>query len=263
MNKVEEIIVNNKKIVEESKKKIPTEILKNNAFDYRSTVSSKYDFQDMLNKNRCSLICEYKVASPSRGHISNLSLEDIIGIYEKTPVDAISILTENLYFNSNLKNLKEAKKYTSKALLRKDFIIDEYMIYEAAVNDASCVLLIEGICPDIEGYLNICHELGMDAIVECHSIRDILNIEEYNPPIIGVNNRNLKDFSINLETTKKLKEYVPNYMISESGVNNTDNAKQLKDYGADGILIGSSVLESNDKEIISSYIRNLRRALEN
>ena len=263
MNKVEEIIKNNRQIVEESKKKISTEELKKMAFNYKSTFSSKHEFQDILKENTCSLICEYKVASPSRGHISNLSLEEIIGIYEKTPVDAISILTESLYFNSDLKNLKEAKKYTSKALLRKDFLIDEYMIYEAALNDASCILLIEGICPDVEEYLNISYELGMDAIVECHSLEDILNVEKHNPPIIGVNNRNLNDFSIDLETTKRLKEYVPNYMISESGVNDTSDAKKLKSYGADGILIGSSILESNDKEIICSYINKLHGVLEN
>lgn len=263
MNKIQEIINNKINIVEESKKKITAEEIKKMAFDYRSTFSSRYEFQDILKEKRCNLICEYKVASPSRGHISNLSLEEIIRIYEKAPVDAISILTENLYFNSNLNNLKEAKKYTSKALLRKDFFIDEYMIYEAALNDASCILLIEGICPDIENYLNISYELGMDAIVECHSINDVLNIEEYNPPIIGVNNRNLNDFSINLETTKKLREYIANYMISESGVNDADDAEKLKNYGADGILIGSSILESNDKEIISSYINKLHMVLDN
>ena len=207
------------------------------------------------------MICEYKVASPSKGHISNLNIKDVIDVYDKSPVDMISILTEESYFNSNLKNLKDAKKYTQKPLLRKDFFIDEYMIYEAAINNASCILLIEGVCPDIEKYLNISYELGLDAIVECHSITDISNVEKYNPPIIGVNNRNLNDFTIDLETTKKLKEYVPNYMISESGVTCSEDAGLLRSYGADGILIGSSILENNDKEKIELYINDLKKAL--
>ncbi|MDO5825703.1 MAG: indole-3-glycerol-phosphate synthase TrpC [Methanosphaera sp. rholeuAM130] len=262
MNKVEEIIKNKRTIIENKKKNISTEDLKRKACDFKSTNSIKYEFQDKLKEDGCSLICEYKVASPSKGHISNLSLEEIIRIYDKCPVDAISILTENLYFNSNLKNLKNAKKFTSKPLLRKDFFIDEYMIYEAALNDASCVLLIEGITPDIEEYLNITYELGMDAIVECHSIEDLLNVEKYNPQIIGVNNRNLKDFTINLETTKELKEFIPNYMISESGVKNIRDAQTLKSYGADGVLIGSSILESNNKEVIESYLNDLNHVLK-
>ncbi len=261
MDKINRIINNNRIIVEESKKKISAKKLKDEAFDYRSTFSSGHEFQKLLKEDKCNLICEYKVASPSKGHISNLSLEEIVSIYDKTPVDAISILTERLYFNSNLDNLKIAKSYTSKALLRKDFFIDEYMIYEAALNDASCILLIEGICPDIEGYLNISQDLGMDAIVECHSIHDVMNIEEYNPPIIGVNNRNLKDFTIDLDTTKNLREYIKGYMISESGVRNTADAQRLKSYGADGILIGSSILECDDEKRISAYIESLYKAL--
>jgi indole-3-glycerol phosphate synthase len=101
----------------------------------------------------------------------------------------------------------------------------------------------------------------MDAIVECHSIHDVMNIEEYNPPIIGVNNRNLKDFTIDLDTTKRLREYIKGYMISESGVRNTADAQRLKSYGADGILIGSSILECDDEKRISAYIESLYKAL--
>lgn len=261
MNKVEEIIENKRRRVEESKKKISTKTLEKKAFDYRSTISSNYEYQKKLKEDKCTLICEYKVASPSRGNICNLSLEEIIKIYDENPVDAISILTENMYFKSNLNNLKEAREYTSKPLLRKDFFIDEYMIYEAALNDASCILLIEGICPDMEKYLNISYDLGLDAIVECHSLEDIVHIEAYAPKIIGINNRNLNDFTIDLETTKRLKRYVPHYLISESGVKDAHDAKKLKGYGADGILMGSSVLESNDEKIIASFINNMAQIL--
>ena len=99
MDKINRIINNNRIIVEESKKKISANKLKDEAFDYRSTFSSGHEFQKLLKEDKCNLICEYKVASPSKGHISNLSLEEIVNIYDKAPVDAISILTERLYFN--------------------------------------------------------------------------------------------------------------------------------------------------------------------
>lgn len=263
MNVLDEIVINKRKIINESEKSISKDELKKEAYDYRSTIDSKYRFQEVLkNKLQTKLICEYKPASPSKGDISNLSIEDVIEIYDESPVDMISVLTEESYFKSNLNNLIKATKYTDKAILRKDFIIDEYMIYESALNDASCVLLIEGICPDIEKYLNITYELGLDAIVECHSIEDIKNIEKFNPPIVGVNNRNLNDFSINLETTKKLKEYVPKYLISESGVDSIDDAKLLQSYGADAILIGTSVLKKNYPDEIKSYINDLHNSLK-
>jgi len=261
MNVIDKIIKNKKESVNISKKHTSPDTIKKDAIDYTSTLSRKHEFQDKLKDKSCQLICEYKVASPSKGHISDLNIKDVIEVYDKSPVDMISILTEESYFESNLKNLKEAKTYTKKPLLRKDFFIDEYMIYEAAINDASCILLIEGVCPDIEEYLNISCELGLDAIVECHTIEDILNVEKYNPQIIGVNNRNLKDFTIDLETTKELKQYVPNYMISESGVTCSEDARLLKSYGADGILIGSSILENNDKEKIDLYINDLKKSL--
>jgi indole-3-glycerol phosphate synthase len=152
---------------------------------------------------------------------------------------------------------------TTKPLLRKDFIIDEYMIYEAALNNASCILLITGICPDIEEYLNISEDLGLDVIIECHDLNNINEISDLNPKIIGVNNRNLSNLSINLETTKKLKKYVPNYLISESGVKNIEDAQLLKSYGADAILIGTSILKGKSEFEIENYLNQLSYVLKN
>ena len=262
MNVIEQIIKNKKNMLEKIKQKKNLSQIKREAFDYRDSMDEKFRFQSVLKKDKTTkLICEYKPASPSQGNISDLDVNEVIKIYDESPVDMISIITEESYFKSNFRNFQLANENTNKALLRKDFVIDEYMIYEAAANNASCILLIEGICPDIEKYLNITTDLGIDAIVECHSRDDLENVVDLNPQIIGVNNRNLKDLTINLETTKHLREYVPNYMISESGVNNLNDARLLKSYNADALLIGTSILRENNPPSIKSYIQKLHDVL--
>lgn len=263
MTVIPQIIENKKKIISKKKSQTSLNEIKKKAEDFVSTKTDKYRFQETLQKGKnTKLIAEYKPASPSQGNISNLTIENVISIYNKSPVDMISVLTEESYFKSNLDNFIKAEKKTDKPLLRKDFVIDEYMIYEAALNNASSVLLITGITPDIEEYYNIANELGMDSIIECHNIKDIEAIVDYNPPIIGINNRNLQNLKIDLETTRKLSDLVPNYMISESGVKTPEDAKLLKEYGADAILIGTSILEKNDEEKISQHIRDISNILK-
>jgi len=263
MNIIEKIVKNKKKILKKNKKNKPLKELKKETKDFVSTKTELFRFEEKLkDKTKTQLIAEYKPASPSQGNISQLEPEKIIPIYEKQPVDMISVLTEESYFKSNMNNLIKANQMTIKPLLRKDFIIDEYMIYEAALNNASCILLITGICPDIEEYLNISEDLGLDVIIECHDLNDINLISDLNPKIIGVNNRNLSDLSINLETTKKLKKYVPNYLISESGVKNIEDAQLLKSYGADAILIGTSILKGKSEFEIENYLNQLSYVLK-
>lgn len=262
MNVIDRIIENKKVTLTQTKKQKPLEKLKEEAIDIVSTKTKLFRFQEKLKNKTTQLITEYKPASPSQGNISTLKAEDVIPIYDKNNVDMMSILTEETYFKSNLKNFNIANNLTNKPLLRKDFIIDEYMIYEAAVNNASGILLISGICPNIEEYLNISRNLGLDAVVECHTLEDIESVVDYNPEIIGINNRNLDDFTINLKTTKELKKYVPNYLISESGVKTIEDAKKLKEYGADGILIGTSILQNNTEKEIEKFIENLINVLK-
>lgn len=264
MNVIEKIVENKRQTVMKNKKNKSLDEIKKEAKDFISTKTEKFRFQEKLKDKKTSkLIAEYKPASPSKGNISPLKVEEVIGIYEKYPVDMISVLTEELYFNSNIENFIKASQMTSKPLLRKDFVIDEYMIYESALNNASCILLINGVCPDMEEYINISEELGLDAIIECHNMDDINQVIDLNPKIIGINNRNLSDLSVDLETTKKLKEYVPNYLISESGVENIEDAKLLKSYGADAVLIGTSILKDKSINEIGNYIKQLSSALKN
>ncbi|MCD7781754.1 MAG: indole-3-glycerol-phosphate synthase [Methanosphaera sp.] len=262
MSVIPSIVENKKKTLQISKTKYPLNDLKADAQDYVSTKKKVYRFQEELKKPYVNLIAEYKPASPSQGDISSMSVNDVISIYDDNPVDMISVLTEESYFKSNLENLIKANEYTNKPLLRKDFVIDEYMIYEATLNNSSCVLLMSGICPDIEEYLNISYDLGIDAIVECHTYEDLNNALEYDPMIIGINNRNFNDLTVDLDTTKNLAEYVPNYMISESGVTSIDDAKKLVSYGADGLLIGTSILKDKEADEINKFIKELSNILK-
>lgn len=263
MNVVEKIVVSKKKIIQKKKERKSLTEIKKEAEDFVSTKSDNFRFEEKL-KDRSSvkLIAEYKPASPSQGAISTLKPEDVIPLYESNPVDMISVLTEESYFKSNMDNFRKSEKITHKPLLRKDFVIDEYMIYEAAANNASCVLLIEGVCPDIKEYINITQDLGLDAIIECHTLSDVKNVTDLNPKIIGINNRNLTDLTINLETTKILQEYVPNYLISESGVNSVEDAELLKGFGADALLIGTSILKGKNQNEIGEYINQLSQRLK-
>lgn len=264
MNVIEKIVENKMKILMKNKNKKSLEEIKKEAYDFVSTKTEKFRFEEKLKEGKTTkLIAEYKPASPSKGDITSLKVEEIIQLYDKYPVDMISVLTEEVYFNSNIENFKTANRLTSKPLLRKDFVVDEYMIYESAINNASCILLINGICPDMDGYINICENLGLDAIIECHDIEDINQVIDLNPKIIGINNRNLTNLTVDLETTEKLRKYVPNYLISESGVESIEDAQLLKNYGADAVLIGTSILKDRHSSEIGNYINQLSLTLKN
>lgn len=264
MDKVGEIIENKKKIMVKLKDKRPLNEIKKEAEDFVSTRDKKFRFQEKFNNIKgTKLIAEFKPASPSKGDISSVKVEDIIKIYNESPVDMISCLTEELYFKSNLNNLKKAVKITNKPILRKDFFIDEYMIYEAALNGASCILLISNLDIDMEEYKNIASDLGLDYIIECHNKEEIEFANDIKAPIIGINNRNLADFTIDFNTTKNLGKLVDGYLISESGVETTNDAKILKSYGADALLIGTSLLKNKNDIETKNFIKDLNKVLKN
>jgi indole-3-glycerol phosphate synthase len=175
----------------------------------------------------------------------------------------ISCLTEESYFKSNLSNLKRAVETTNKPILRKDFFIDEYMIYEAALAGASCILLISNICPDMEKYMGVAHDLGLDTLVECHTKEEIESANDLNAQIIGINNRDLSNFTIDFNTTKELGQYVNSYLVSESGVNTVDDGRILKSYGADALLIGTALLRNKSVEETRKFVDDLVGVLRN
>lgn len=263
MDKVGQIVENKKKLMIKLKNKKSLNEIKKEAEDFVSTRDKKFRFQEKFdNIKGTKLIAEFKPASPSKGDISSVKIEDVMKIYNESPVDMISCLTEELYFKSNLNNLKKAAEITNKPILRKDFFVDEYMIYEAALNGASCILLISNLDINIEEYKNIASDLGLDSIIECHNKEEIEFANDIKAPIIGINNRNLADFTIDFNTTKNLGQYVNNYLISESGVETIDDAKLLKSYGADALLIGTSLLKDKKYIETKNFINNLNEVLK-
>ncbi len=243
MIRFSQIISERKKVLEREMKYRPLIELKENI----GGTKIRADFKKaLLNDKDVSIICEYKPASPSKGDISNLMVEDVVPLYDKGGASAISVLTEETFFKSCIKNLRIASKVSKLPILRKDFITDEYQIYEARSCGASAVLLMVDVYKDLRFGIDLCHYLEMDALVECKSRKEIEIAKKAGARIIGINNRSFKDFSIDFKRTEKLAKYVPEntLLVSESGVKNGEDVKLLGNYGADAVLVGSSIMES-------------------
>lgn len=259
MIKIDPIIAERKKLLEREMKYRPLSELKENIRVKKIRANFK---KALIDKNNVSIICEYKPASPSKGHISNLMVEDVVPLYEKYGASAVSVLTEETFFKSNIKNLRIASKSTKLPILRKDFIMDEYQIYEARSCGASAVLLMADLYKDLRFGIDLCHYFEMDALVECKNREEIEMATKAGADIIGINNRDFRDFSIDLKRTEKLAKYVPEdiILVSESGVQNGEDVKLLGIYGADAVLVGSSIMESAD---ISKKVEELVKAGKN
>ena len=219
---------------------------------------NKNCFYDNLRKEGISIIGEFKKASPSLGRIdSKINLIDRIDEYNAS-VDAISCLTEQDHFNGNNDYLKEIREKSNLPIIRKDFMIDEYQFYEAKAIGADAVLLITAILDDcqMKDFYDLARELELDVLVETHDEYEIERALKIDPRIIGINNRNLKDFTISLDNTVRLRSYVPEdkVLISESGIMDEKDVRYLKDAGVDGFLIGRAFMESeNPKELAKRW----------
>ena len=200
--------------------------------------------QSLDQGNDVAVICEFKPASPSMGDISNSNLENALEIFEKSGASAVSILTENRHFKGSLDNLRSAYNLTKLPIIRKDFLINEYQIYQAKIKGASSVLLMNNIYPDLEDGISICRELDMNPLVECKNKEEIFHSLKVGADIIGINNRNFDDFNVNLKTTAKLAKYVPSdvILVSESGIKGPEDANYLSSFGVDALLIGTSIM---------------------
>lgn len=226
------------------------------------TVSREFPFEKSLAQQKISVIAEIKQASPSKGQIvpsSEFDYQQIAKDYEVAGVDAISVLTEERYFKGSLDILKTVAADSATPVLRKDFTIDPYMIYEAKVAGAQIILLIVAILTDeqLKEYLSLANELGLSAIVEAHNEEEILRAVKVNARIIGVNNRNLKDFTVDFDNTKRLRQLVPPEIlfISESGIKDRSDVVILEQIGVDGILVGETFMKAADKLAIIQELR--------
>ncbi len=212
-----------------------------------SSVRRSCNFKEALKKPGLSIIGEFKQASPSLGNItSKVDLTERISQYNFS-VDAISCLTEEDHFNGNTEYFKKIRMMSDLPMLRKDFIIDEYQIYEAKVIGADAILLIAAILNDDEmgTFYKLAHDLGMDVLLEVHDEQEMERAIRLGADIIGVNNRNLKDFTISLDTTKRLALMIPDQtvLVSESGVTKDEDIMFLKECGVNALLIGRALME--------------------
>ncbi len=243
--------------VAEAKKTISLAGLRQSAV---SAGKGSFSFENALKKPGMSFICECKKASPSKGLIDpEFPYLQIAADYEKAGADCISVLTEPSRFLGSDKYLEEISSRVSIPCLRKDFTVDEYMLYQSRLLGASAVLLICSILDkgQIREYINICDELGISALVEAHDEKEIEAAVIAGARIIGVNNRNLKDFSVNTENSRRLRALVPPDIIfvSESGVRNTEDVQQLREIGVDAVLIGEALMRAADKKAKLASLR--------
>ena len=245
--------------VSEAKRKMSPKDLKQQAL---SMQKGSFAFENALRKDGISFICECKKASPSKGLIApEFPYLQIAEEYEAAGADCISVLTEPKWFLGSDEYLKEIADAVSIPCLRKDFTVDEYMIYEAKVLGASAVLLICSILgkSEIREYLQICDELGLSALVETHDEREVQMALDAGARVIGVNNRNLKDFSVNTDNSRRLRELIPSEVlfVSESGVQTAEDVAALRKIGADAVLIGETLMRAADKKAKLAELRGV------
>ena len=224
-------------------------------------INVKFPFKEALKDSEISIIAEVKKASPSKGLIAeDFDYIQIAKEYEQAGASAISVLTEPYFFQGSNDFLRDISLNVSIPLLRKDFTIDEYMIYEAKLLGASAILLIVSILDPIQlkSYLDLAHDLGLSAIVETHDANEIKTAIDAGAEIIGVNNRNLADFTVDIENSIRLRRLVDEdiLFISESGIKTSGDVRRLKENNVDAVLIGETLMRSDDKKSMILELKN-------
>lgn len=213
----------------------------------------RFPFEERLRRQGMNAICEVKKASPSKGVIAEeFPYVDIAREYERAGAAAISVLTEPDFFQGSLTFLTEISKEVSIPLLRKDFVIDAVQIYEAKVAGASAVLLICAILSEeqLREYLELCNGLHLSALVEAHDEEEVALAVRAGARVIGVNNRNLKNFQVDITNSMRLRSLVGEEVlfVAESGIKTREQVRQLEGAGVNGILIGETLMRADDKK---------------
>jgi len=249
MNILDQLAEHARERVAEAKKNHPLAQLRQKALDLPK---GTFSFEKALRKPDISFICECKKASPSKGLIApDFPYLEIAREYEAAGADCISVLTEPKWFLGSEDYLEEIASAVSLPCLRKDFTIDEYMIYEAKLLGASAVLLICSILESeqLKEYLAIADTLGLSALVEAHDEREIQEALATGARIVGVNNRNLKDFSVDTGNSLRLRKSVPEdvLFVAESGITSAGDVQQARNMGADAVLVGETLMRAADK----------------
>ena len=241
---------------------LKNEVQENDASSLKSSETEGKSFYQALAKKGLSIIGEVKKASPSKGIIAeDFPYLQIAKDYEAAGIDAISCLTEPKYFLGKDQYLQEIAQEVSVPVLRKDFLIDPYQIYQAKLLGAKAILLIVSLLGEreLKEFLSLAGKLGLDALVECHDEEEIRCALSVGAEIIGVNNRNLKTFSVNMENSLSLRNLVPKgqLFVAESGMSKAEELRLLEEAGVDGVLIGESLMRAESKKEKLQELRSL------
>ena len=247
---LEEIAARTRQRVEQCKQLRPLEQIKEEAEALR--IAGDFPFAKALGGDDITFICEVKKASPSKGVIAqDFPYMDIAMDYERAGAGAISCLTEPYYFQGKDEYLKGIAGSVHIPVLRKDFTVDAYMIYEARLLGASAVLLICALLDErtLAEYIELAHSLGLSALVEAHDEREVRMAVGAGAGIIGVNNRDLRTFSVDINNSARLRKLVPDNIlfVSESGIRTPEDIARLRENGTDAVLIGETLMRSTDK----------------
>lgn len=258
MNILAEIAEKTKERIKREEEKLSLGMLRNMAQHIKK--SEDFAFEKALKQLSMAFICEVKKASPSKGVIAaDFPYLQIAQEYEKAGANAVSCLTEPFYFQGSDKYLQEISSAVSIPVLRKDFVISDYMIYQAKVLGADAVLLIAGILEkeQLKEYIALCDELKISALTEVHTEEELDKAVYAGARLIGVNNRNLKTFQVDIQNTLALRRLVPDSVtfVSESGIKTAEDIELLKKHGVNAVLIGETLMRSADK---GKMLRELR-----
>ena len=257
---VDDIITKRKIQLQREKSEISADKIKTMAL---SVCEDTRSFKNSLSGSGISIIAEVKKSSPSKSIIcSDFRPVEIAADYEKSGADAVSCLTEEYYFNGSIEYLSQIRKKIKIPILRKDFIFDEYQIYQSRAAGADAILLIASILDTqtLIHFQKLASSLCLDCLCEIHDEDDLKKLLPSKPQIIGINNRNLKNFSISLGTTERLVPMIPDdcIIVSESGIKTNSDMKLLRSYGADAVLIGETLMKTtNRKETINTLRRDI------
>lgn len=254
MSILNEIAARTKERIAEEKFKVPLrELISQQNSNLAKHAEEKISFLEALKKPGMSYICEVKKASPSKGLIApDFPYLDIAKEYEKAGASAISCLTEPFYFQGADRYLQEISQAVNIPVLRKDFTVDEYMIYQAKAFGASAVLLICAILDNsqLKAFGELAQELGLDALVEAHDQWEVDRALKLGAKIVGVNNRNLHDFTVDMGNSIRLRNMAPadTVFVSESGIKTAEDIRILYENKVDAVLIGETLMRNPDKK---------------
>jgi len=260
MKFLDKVIEHKIKEVENRKAVLPLEKLKELIAEKKH---ERRPFLEVFQKGN-GIICEIKPRSPSKGQLIFGSIEPIAEKYASSGADAISVLTDSEFFGGGLENLKIVRDIVTQPVLQKDFIVDEYQIYESALYGADAFLLIVAALSKekLEQFLKLGQSLNLDILTEIHTQEELEIALSIGAPLIGINNRDLESLDVHLERTEELAISIPKNIpfISESGIYTQEDVERVRKVGARGLLVGTSILESENPQ---EQIEKLKLALEN